>query len=92
MARGAEPRIAELGQALRGLDPDRLIGRARSTKFYLPIGHDVMAVGLARTAAADGHSPGYVAVARRLTAGHLSAILGKTARIVRPPLGRVDAV
>ncbi|WP_241488431.1 sensor histidine kinase [Sphingomonas sanguinis] len=91
-APGAASRTAELSRALSRLDPDRLIGGASSTKFYLPTDHGLMAVGLARSVAGAGHPSGYVAVARHLTAGHLSALLGKTARIVRPPLGQADAV
>lgn len=89
---GGDPGKGAFEDGLRHLDPARLLGGRVSTKFYMPVGPHVMAVGLARAAMEDGRPSGYVAVARRLRASDVSAVVGKAARIVRPPAGRADAV
>ncbi|MBN3559039.1 sensor histidine kinase [Sphingomonas yabuuchiae] len=59
--------------ALDRLDFERLVDAGRSPRFYLAVGEDVLAVGVADSPRGDIH----VAVARRLTGQTLSRLLGR---------------
>lgn len=72
-----------MDRALDRLDVERVLAGGRTARFYLPVGHQVMAVGFAK--AAGG---GYVAVARRLTGQHLSHLFGRPVTI--SPVAPVD--
>jgi len=87
-----DPSRTALAQGLNAVDLQKPLKDGRSTHFYLPDGAGVMAVGMARITDPRGHTTGYVAVMQRLTAGHLSALLGKAAHITRPPEGQGDAI
>ncbi len=60
--------------ALDRLDFEHLVNTGRSTRFYLPVGKNLLAIGIADSPRGNIH----VAVARRLTGRNLSSLLGRS--------------
>ena len=86
---GQDSTAVRLAEALNRIDLARTGSRAG---FYLPVGGEVMALGLAAVMDRNGRTIGHVAMARRLTAVHLSDVLGRAARIDQSATAGTDIV
>lgn len=86
---------AALIRAIAMTDFDRVVGRGSSGKFYLKLGDQLVAVGVARVRRSDGGGDprGFVLMAREVTSQQLSALLQLRASIdLRAPPATVATV
>ena len=75
------------GQFIRRTDFAAVLGDRRSARFYAWIGPSLAAIGVAHAQGPDGHvsAPGYVVMARVITARQMSDALRLVATIQRGP-------
>jgi signal transduction histidine kinase len=71
---------------VRAVPLDRLLGNSNSGHFYVRLGSQIAAVGVAQVRRSNGSGVprGYVVMARRITAGQLSQLLQVDARLDPP--------